>query len=36
MRCRVVVGGSTGVLLVWSLDKRDCSEEGDADVTAEN
>ena len=26
-----VVVGSTGVLLEWSVDKRDCSEEGDGD-----
>ena len=27
----MVVVGSTGVLLQWSVDKRDCSEEGDGD-----
>ena len=27
----VLVVGSTGVLLEWSVDKRDCSEEGDGD-----
>ena len=26
--CCGVVVGSTGVLLEWSVDKRDCSEEG--------
>ena len=30
-RCCVVMVGSTGVLLEWSVDKRDCSEEGDED-----
>ena len=29
--CCVVVVGSTGVLLEWSVDKRECSEEGDVD-----
>ena len=27
----VEVVGSTGVLLEWSMDRRDCSEEGDGD-----
>ena len=31
VRCCVVMVGSTGVLLEWSVDKRDCSEEGDGD-----
>ena len=31
VRCYVVMVGSTGVLLEWTVDKRDCSEEGDAD-----
>ena len=30
-RCWVVVVGGTGVLLQWSVDKRDCSEEWDGD-----
>ena len=30
-RCCVVVVGSTGVLLEWSVHKSDCSEEGDGD-----
>ena len=25
------IGGSTGVLSEWSVDKRDCSKEGDGD-----
>ena len=29
VRCGVVMVASTGVLLQWSVDKRDCSEEGD-------
>ena len=32
-RCCVVVVGSTGVLLKWAVDKRDCSEEGDGDFS---
>ena len=31
VRCCVVMGGSTGVLLEWSVDKRDSSEKGDED-----
>ena len=31
VRCCVVMVGSTGVLLEWSVDKRDCSEEGNGD-----
>ena len=31
VKCCVIVVGSTGVLLEWSVDKRDCSEEGDGD-----
>ena len=31
VRCCVIIGGSTGVLLEWSVDKRDCSEEVDGD-----
>ena len=27
----MVVVGSTGVLLEWAVDKRNCSEEGDGD-----
>ena len=33
--CEMVVG-STGVLLEWSVDRRDCSEEADGDIVAEN
>ena len=29
--CCVVMVASTGVLLEWSVDKKDCSEEGDED-----
>ena len=29
--CGVVMVASTSVLLEWSVDKRDCSEEGDGD-----
>ena len=31
VRCCEVMVGSTGVLLEWSVDRRDCSEEGDGD-----
>ena len=31
VRCCGVVVGSTVVLLEWSVDQRDCSEEGDGD-----
>ena len=31
VRYCVVVVGSTGVLLGWSVDKRDCAEEEDGD-----
>ena len=30
--CCVVMVGSTAVLLMWSVDKRDCSEQGDGDT----
>ena len=32
VRCCVVMVGSTGVLLEWSVDNRDCAEEGDGDT----
>ena len=31
VRCCWVMVGSTSVLLEWSVDKGDCSEEGDGD-----
>ena len=31
VRCCVVIVGSTGVLLEWSVDNRDCSEGRDGD-----
>ena len=31
VRCCEVMVGSTGVLLEWSVDRRDCTEEGDGD-----
>ena len=31
VRCCEMMVGSTGVLLEWSVDRRDCSQEGDED-----